>query len=142
MPSRFSKANVLVEVVGGGRRRAVAHHASSFQLLVSENHGGLDLSEPGSNKGIAKAYVKVFARLPGGVIRFYKDGYTDLRGRFDYSSLNDNPKGQPDSIPASTEPGTYQAIQPSEIGSVERFAILVLSDSHGASVREVAPPRR
>jgi hypothetical protein len=120
----------------------VPHHASSFQLLVSENHGRLDVLEPGSNKGITKAYVKVFARLPGGVIRFYKDGYTDLRGRFDYASLNDNPKGQPDSPQSPTESGTYQAIQPSEIGSVERFALLILSDSAGAAVREVAPPRR
>ena len=110
--------------------------------MVSENHGRLDLSEPGSNRGIPKAYVKVFARLPGGVIRFYKDGYTDLRGRFDYASLNDNPRGQPDPIQASTEPGTYQAIQSSEIRSVEKFAILVLSESAGAAVREVAPPQR
>lgn len=142
LPSRFAKANVLVEVVGGGRRRALAHHSSSFDLLIAENHGRLDLGESGSGKGIPKAYVKVFARLPGGVIRFYKDGYTDLRGRFDYASLNEAPAGGSLPPASSGDSSSYQAIQPSEVGSVERFAILVLSDDRGAAVREVAPPRK
>ena len=142
LPSRFAKANVLVEVVGGGRRRALAHHSSSFDLLVAESHGHLDVGESGSMKGIPKAYVKVFARLPGGVIRFYKDGYTDLRGRFDYASLNEAPAGRPLPSASSGDSSSYQAIQPSEVGSVERFAILVLSDDRGAAVREVSPPRR
>lgn len=142
LPSRFVKANVLVEVVGGGRSRAIAHHSSSFEVLVAENHGYLDVGESGSGKGIPKAYVKVFARLPGGVIRFYKDGYTDLRGRFDYASLNEDPTGRPVPVTAAAEPGTYQAIQPSEVASVERFALLVLGEDQGAAIREVAPPRR
>jgi hypothetical protein len=56
--------------------------------------------------------------MASGEVKLYKDGYTDLRGRFDYTSLNT-----------------------SEIGSVERFAVLVLSDTAGAVVREVAPPK-
>ena len=30
--------------------------------------------------------MKVYAELEDGPIRFHKDGYTDLRGRFDYVS--------------------------------------------------------
>jgi len=56
---------------------------------------------------------------PYGQIKFYKDGYTDLRGRFDYTSLNTN-----------------------EIDRVSRFAILILSPTDGAVVREAAPPKR
>jgi len=63
--------------------------------------------------------VKVFARRPGGELSFHKDGYTDLRGRFDYASLSG----------ASDLP-------------VERFSILVLSEKNGALIREVAPPQR
>ena len=54
-----------------------------------------------------------------GSVQFYKDGYTDLRGRFDYTSLNTN-----------------------ELDSVARFALLILSDEHGAVVREADPPKR
>ena len=64
-------------------------------------------------------YVKVYAQMKDGRVRFYKDGYTDLRGRFDYASLNTN-----------------------ELDFVDKFALLVLSEEHGAVVREAAPPKR
>ena len=57
--------------------------------------------------------------MKDGSVRFYKDGYTDLRGRFDYSSLNTN-----------------------ELDFVANFALLVLSDEYGAVVREAVPPKR
>ena len=47
-----------------------------------------------------------------------KDGYTDLRGRFDYTSLNT-----------------------SGIEAAEKFAILIMSEEHGAVVREADPPK-
>ena len=62
---------------------------------------------------IAKAYVKVYAQRPDGSNRFYKDGYTDLRGKFDYTSLNTN-----------------------ELDNVDKFSLLILSDTDGAVVRE------
>jgi hypothetical protein len=68
---------------------------------------------------VPKTYVKVYARMADGRVRFYRDGYTDLRGRFDYSSLSTN-----------------------DLDHVERFALLVLSDEHGAIVREAGPPKR
>ena len=64
------------------------------------------------------AYVKVYARSAGRVA-FYKDGYTDLAGRFDYATL-------------STD----------DLDRVERFAILVVADDAGATVTEAAPPPR
>ena len=41
------------------------------------------------NKPTSKAYVKVYRAPPTTAsVRFFQDGYTDLRGRFDYASLN------------------------------------------------------
>ena len=60
-----------------------------------------------------------FAELPGGASKFYKDGYTDLRGRFDYVSLNTG-----------------------ELDNVQQFSILILNDDHGAIIREVRPPKQ
>jgi len=71
----------------------------------------------GDHAPLPAVYVKVYARLGDGSVRFHKDGYTDLRGRFDYASVS--------------EGGTAGAT---------RFALLVLSEDHGAAIREVAPP--
>ena len=43
-----------------------------------------------TTKPVSKAYVKVYAQMADGQVKSYEDGYTDLRGRFDYASLNTN----------------------------------------------------
>ena len=52
--------------------------------------------------------MKVFSKGKNGEISFYKDGYTDLRGRFDYASLNSE-----------------------NLASVEKFSLFVMSDELG-----------
>jgi hypothetical protein len=144
LPGEFAKANVLVEILGAGQRKAQAYHANTFQLNLSENYGRLELRDQGADKPVSKAYVKVYARLKNGTVRFFKDGYTDLRGKFDYASLNssENPTPAPPPAPVSKEGSLdYQMLRPNELNEVDKLALLVLSDSHGADVREVTPPR-
>ena len=95
----------------------------------------------------------MYARLNNGTVRFFKDGYTDLRGRFDYASLNAPEGAQPAAlsprggIPGLSDPSIpangldYQMLKPTELNNVEKLAILMLSDTNGAAVREVNPPR-
>ena len=53
-------------------------------------------------------------------MNFHQDGYTDLRGRFDYASVS-----------------TPECLPP------ERFALLILSEERGgALIREAAPPQQ
>ena len=72
-----------------------------------------------TGKPLPGVYVKAYARMQDGAVRFYKDGYTDLRGRFDYTSLSTN-----------------------ELDFAKKFSLLVLSEEHGAVVREANPPQR
>jgi hypothetical protein len=119
LPAEFKGANVVVEVVADGRRAAKPCFAHELSVQVVEAYGQLKVARRKTRAPVCKAYVKAYARQQDGSVRFYKDGYTDLRGRFDYASL-------------STD----------DLDRVERFALLVLSDEHGAVVREAAPPKR
>ena len=116
LPTEFHNANVIVELQAGGRTRRQAYYANSLRLHWSENYGQVQVSDAGDGRPLPKVYVKVFARGSGGAIRFHKDGYTDLRGRFDYASV-------------------------SGAAPADRFAVLVLSEEHGATIRELGPPR-
>ena len=145
LPAEFAKANVLVEILGAGQRKAQAYHANTLKLALAENYGRLEVRDSGTDKALAKAYVKVYARLKNGTVRFFKDGYTDLRGKFEYASLN-SPEA---AIPLPPEPRRaaatdgsldYQMLRPTELDGVEKLAILVISESNGALVREVNPP--
>ncbi|MCR9244733.1 MAG: hypothetical protein NXI31_06860 [bacterium] len=117
LPAQFQSKNVLVEVRGGGLVRSRTYFANALDVRFLETFGQVAVSDPKAGRPLPKTYVKVFARLPNGQIRFHKDGYTDLRGRFDYASLSDDPNA-----------------------GANRYAVLVLSDDLGAVIRDVAPP--
>jgi hypothetical protein len=118
-PAGLATGSVVVEAVAAGARKAVAHYAHDLLVTVAHQYGQLHVIRASDRAALPATYVKVFARQPGGAVAFYKDGYTDLRGRFDYATL-------------STD----------DLTRVERFAILVASDAAGALVLEAgAPPR-
>ena len=119
LPSEFEGENVLVEIVGGGIRRASAYYSNRLNVQLAANHGQLQIRHAtDGQRPLAKVYVKVYAEIDGQP-HFYKDGYTDLRGKFDYASLNT-----------------------SEIERASRFSLLVMSDQDGALVLEAKPPQQ
>ena len=66
-------------------------------------------------KPLVGAYVKVYAKDAAGLeVQFHKDGYTDLRGAFDYASIS-----------------TDSSFKPAE------YAVLVLPDGAGASIQRI-----
>jgi hypothetical protein len=118
LPREFQNRNVLVEVVAAGQRKSQAVYANELKVSLSEAFGQLQVRHAKDDRPLPRTYVKVYAEVNGRAA-FYKDGYTDLRGKFDYASL-------------STD----------DLNGATRFAILVLSDEHGAVVKEAQPPRR
>src|SRR5262245_32133479 len=116
LPEDLTGRNVLVEVTAAGKSRAMPYYAAAMDVRVTETYGQLRAADVGG-KPLAKVYVKVYARLADGQVKFHKDGYTDHRGRFDYASVSTR-----DKLPIS------------------RFSILALSTDRGAQVREAAPP--
>ena len=84
--------------------RFLAEHAQ-VQVQVVEGYAQARVTHSETRKPLSAVYVKVYARMKDGQVKFYKDGYTDLRGIFDYGSLSTN-----------------------ELDFVDRFALLFLSD--------------
>jgi hypothetical protein len=119
LPERFHTSNVLVEVVAGGQTHSQPYYSNSLAVQVVEGYGQVRVTSSSGKTPLSKVYVKVYAEMKDGKTRFYKDGYTDLRGRFDYASLNTN-----------------------ELEYVKRFSLLVLSENQGAVVKKASPPKR
>ncbi len=119
LPAKLQNRNLLVEVSAQGITRSTVVTANSLAVSFVEPFGRLQVLAARGRVPLEQAYVKIYARFKDGSVKFYKDGYTDLRGQFDYATLST-----------------------SELDNVERFAILVLHDAQGAVVREAAPPTR
>jgi hypothetical protein len=71
------------------------------------------------DSSLGKIYVKVFQMNNSGKESFYRDGYTDIRGKFEYAASSGNGK----------------------LNQVKKFSILVQSEEFGSQIREVNPPK-
>ena len=118
LPGELDNSNVLVEITAGGVTKTDAYYSNSLNVQITERFGQLRVANDGG-KPLPKSYVKVFAQMKDGQVKFYKDGYTDLRGRFDYTSLSTN-----------------------ALDNVQRFSVLIMSQQNGSLVKEATPPAR
>jgi hypothetical protein len=118
-PEAMRGKNVVVEAVGAGLRKAKVHYAHDLAVVTAHQYGQVRVQRASTRTPAVAAYVKVYARRRDGEVAFYKDGYTDVRGWFDYASL-------------STD----------ELDHAERFSILVHADALGATIVESDPPPR
>jgi hypothetical protein len=119
IPEALRGANLVVSADAAGLCRSIAHYAHDLAIELAHHYGQIRVLRASTQAPLSAAYVKVYARQRGGAVAFYKDGYTDLRGRFDYATL-------------STD----------DLDRVERFALLVASTEAGSTVLEAAPPAR
>lgn len=119
LPSEYARRNIAVEVVAAGMRKAQGHYAHDLLVQIAAPYGQVRVYEQAGQRPLPRSYVKVYARTQDGAVRFYKDGYTDLRGCFDYASLSQG-----------------------ALERVARFAMLVVTEEHGAVIREAAPPQQ
>ena len=118
IPKNLQNKNVLIEVVAGDQSRAKPMFTNSLSIGMFENYGQIQVRDEKEGLPLSKAYVKVYARLNNGAVRFHKDGYTDLRGRFDYVS---------------------QSNQAND--GVTKYSILIMSEENGSVIRQANPPR-
>jgi hypothetical protein len=118
LPREYQSKNVLIEVIGGGKKRSLAVYSNELNTVISERYGILTVRHSGDNRPLPATYVKIYALTDTGP-QFYKDGYTDLRGKFDYASVST-----------------------SDIGSALKFSILVMNETNGATVLEAPVPQQ
>ncbi|PCC71250.1 hypothetical protein SAMN02745121_04789 [Nannocystis exedens] len=120
IPQGMRGANLVIDAVSAaGLRRSITHYSHDLATQLAQQYGQVKVLRASTQAPLPATYVKVYARQQGGTVAFYKDGYTDMRGRFDYATL-------------STD----------DLDRAERFAILVVSDEAGATVLEAPPPPR
>jgi hypothetical protein len=116
IPKDYISKNMFIEVSSQHSKIFENYFSNSLNVSITENIGEIKVMDS-ELKILKKVYVKCFSRLKNGTVSFYKDGYTDLRGRFNYVSLNTD-----------------------TLKDVEKFSILVVDDVHGSFMKECNPP--
>lgn len=109
--------NMIIEITGAGKQDFVRYFSTSLKVIINENYGALKITDQ-DDKSLPEVYVKVFSQTKCGAVKFFRDGYTDLNGKYEYAQINSKC-----------------------ISDVEKFAIFVNSDEYGAMTKECLPPK-
>ncbi|KRX08037.1 hypothetical protein PPERSA_06215 [Pseudocohnilembus persalinus] len=113
---KLENLNVFVQVSNGQKKSGGIYFSTSLQLQLFEQYGQLKITDQ-NQKALSKVYIKAYAKYKDGQVKFHKDGYTDLRGKFDYLSLNTD--------------------KPSQI---DKFSLFIMSDDLGCLIKEAQVP--
>lgn len=106
----------MVEISSLSLKSFDTYFSTSLRISISESLGEVKVTDK-EGRNLNKVYVKCFAQLKNGNVNFYKDGYTDLRGKFNYITLNTD-----------------------SLGEIQKFALFVMDDNLGSAIKEANPP--
>ncbi|KAI8636911.1 hypothetical protein BD408DRAFT_486588 [Parasitella parasitica] len=130
VPFNGGNKNVFVEMSSGPIKRRQAYYANRLYTHLAESFGVVRVMSEKSKRPLAGAYIKVYARLKGGAVHFWKDGYTGLNGVFDYIGVTEG----------NELLGSNDTLKNVMMEKVDKLSILVLSTEEGATVKEAYPP--
>lgn len=118
LPEAFRNRNVLVEMRSREQTQSAPIYANNLNVQFREAFGDLQVSNRQTGAFLPQTYVKVYGQRADGSVIFVKDGYTDLRGRFDYLTQSNV-----------------------ALDGVQKLAVLVLNSEQGTLIRTVGMPR-
>jgi hypothetical protein len=112
----FENKNILIEIDCGAKKVFRTYFSCSLKTSIIENYAELKVTDE-NDKPVPKVYIKSFSKQFDGTVKFFKDGYTDMRGKFEYGYTN-------------TE----------KLFNIEKLSILILSEKHGSLIKECKLP--
>ncbi|GKT32726.1 hypothetical protein ADUPG1_006807 [Aduncisulcus paluster] len=118
LPESMRYQSVIVEVSSPNSSPQVKIVSSSGLICTTKERYGQVSVHQMNGKCVECCYVKCFSKMIDGQVKFYKDGYTDRRGVFDYATVS--------AIP---------------LESVSEFSLLVVHKDFGSSIVSAKPPK-
>jgi len=120
LPNSLRGKNTIIEIISAEAEVETVklYNDNSLDVQVAEEEGEIRVLHARTQQPVQQAYCKVYAQnLMSDKKEFFKDGYTDIRGRFDYRTL-------------STD----------QLRQTKRIAILISTEESGSVIKEVAVP--
>merc|ERR1719410_2796965 len=112
IPPSMKNQNSIIRVTSGSGIQVVKQdYDNEIIVETAQSVGELRVLDKSGN-AVSTAYVKVYAASKDGTVSFHKDGYTDVRGRFNYRDVCH---------------ATY----------VDRLAIMVVTEKYGSAKLEI-----
>ena len=117
IPEKYRNKNIFVEIKAESIKLFDICLSSNLIVTITESLGELKVID-NKLQSVIKAYVKVYVELNSEEVQFYKDGYTDLNGKFNYLELNTD-----------------------QLKNSKKFYIFVSEEKQGSIIKECYPPK-
>jgi len=93
IPTELRNCNSIIRLTWGDEQKDVVvnDYDNEIDVQVSEAIGEvrvISTEEKSAGTPVAGAYCKVYSKNSDDTVQFYKDGYTDCRGRFDFINIS------------------------------------------------------
>lgn len=118
LPERLRGKNLVIEIQSDELQKFKTFFWANLTVQFNEAYGELRVFHKDTQKPLPKTYVKVFISSKGKE-SFFRDGFTDIRGKFEYA----NASGK-------------------SIDAIDKFAIFVGHEKFGSLVKEVGKPKK
>ena len=119
LPDELKEKNLVIEVNSNDIQKFLSFYSSKMLVQCNENYGELRVCHKDTKKPLNKVYVKVFCKNNSGNDVFFRDGFTDIRGKFEYAAASGK-----------------------SLDDVSKFAIFVDHKQLGSLIKEVAKPKK
>ncbi len=86
LPAEFSQGNILIAAESTHTKQLKILDSRQLEARINPTERTIQVIDPETKTALPGTYVKIFAESRDGTVSFHKDGYTDLRGKFDYLS--------------------------------------------------------
>ncbi|KRX09206.1 hypothetical protein PPERSA_05875 [Pseudocohnilembus persalinus] len=117
IPSELQQTPSLIQIESLNQIENLQYMESNMQVMVSKNFGFLKVYS--KKQPQSQIYVKVYSKNKSGGVYFFRDGYTDLNGKFEYAKSSGI-----------------------DVSTIEFFSILVIDEELGSFRKEVQPPNQ
>lgn len=118
LPAELEADSLYIDVVHNDLLHAnIMYSKTKMAVDVYSASGYITVYNAETHKVLPKVYVKVYATTKNDSVKFFKDGYTDISGSFDYCRTSSTP-----------------------ISEIQKFALFISSNQHGSVIKEVAVP--
>ncbi|KAF9577724.1 hypothetical protein BGW38_006880, partial [Lunasporangiospora selenospora] len=132
--TKYRKTNVMISVSTvppAATKTWRAYYSQTIAVQCLERTGTIRVVTKAQGQPIRGGYVKVYAEMKQGdkVTTFWKDGYTDLVGRFDYAQVS-----------TAVKAGGSNNSNGSKFAEVKRFVVFIDGGKEGCIVKTVPVP--
>eukprot|EP00825_Cyclidium_porcatum_P044612 TRINITY_DN6596_c0_g1_i2.p1 TRINITY_DN6596_c0_g1~~TRINITY_DN6596_c0_g1_i2.p1 ORF type:complete len:832 (-),score=173.17 TRINITY_DN6596_c0_g1_i2:223-2718(-) len=118
IPKQLAGKNMFIQVIGMSKKIEITHFSNALQIQTFEAKGVIKVTNI-NKQPLSRVYVKCYAKMQDNQEYFYRDGYTDLNGKYD-----------------------YLASSAGNVTEIQKIALLVISENLGQTMLRIDPPKK